>query len=415
MKLNHVATVLSMLACALASSSALAQKKVPGETWRHTVSMQAAGFSMPARTSEVCSPVGKIEETIAQQQQENCSISNLQQGGNRMSYDFKCTGQDAFEGRFESETSGNTVRGTMTGKTGGESMTMKFETTRVGQSCEALDYSDYKPPVVEAPKMIDHCAQIGDRFDSDNLASIGRALLTPYPRPDGQGVADCTTHASFQRFCSAAQTPAGFASLEYGEWQMRGIRAANGEDAAARMIRAPLTEAVRACGLGTGPSAIAALQKQVLAKAVTERRWGFLLYYGADEQYPVLQAAAQRECSGRSFTNAANRDYGGLCRNYGAALARNDRAGVLEAAGCSVEREDAARGICIGATSQGTGAVAQLNDSGSAAGAAAGSASGSAQPDGGAKPADAAEKSAADAAKEALDKGKRALRGLFGG
>lgn len=405
--MKNTVIVVSGIACILAAT-AYAQQKVPGEKWRSTVSMQTEGFSMPARTTEVCAPVGKAAETMGQQGGDNCTISNWKQSGNKFSYDIKCTGEDGMVGHFEGENLGNTMRGSMTGKTADMTMQMKFESTKLGQACEALDYSNYKPPVVAMPT-IDICADVTRNLNPGDLANVGATLLTKYPTPDGKGTADCTKHAAFKTFCSKVQTPQGFAGLDFREWEQRSFPVAANEDAAARMRRAPLNEAIRACGLGTGAAGIQALQARMLAAAEKEHDYGFLLYYGAEEKFATVQATAKRECSGRSFTNAANKDYQQLCRNFGSALARNDRPGALQGAGCNGDRTDPQRGICVGGLRADNAAAT----TGFPGGASSQGAAGSTQPE--ATPAEDAEKTATDKAKEAVEKGKKALRGLLGG
>lgn len=417
--------ILSAVSGVLFASSAIAQTKVPGEKWRHTVSMETEGFSMPARTTEFCAPIGKVETAVAQQQ-PNCSISNMKQNGNKSSFDIACTGKDAMTGHFESERVGDTMKGMMTGSAGGTSMKMKFESTKLPGACQADDYSNYKPPVVAAVAPVDMCQTIADQSGkSDNLASVGTALLSQYPTPDGKGMADCTKHAAFKQFCSRVQTPAGFAQLEHQEWGARAVKADAGETPSAKMMRAPLSASMQACGLGTGPAAVTTFQKKMVVAAKENRSYGFLLYYAAGDEYAAMVETAKKQCSGRSFTNATDATYASLCRNYGSALVRGDRAGAMEAAGCSQEREDAAKGICVGATSSGSGAVANVSGSqGGASGTGAG-ASGSAGAAAAAAPGSAeaaaeeakaqAEKDGGNKTKDAINKGKKALKGLFGG
>jgi hypothetical protein len=413
---SNSSVLLSAIACLLPSTAALAQQKVPGESWRHTVSMEAAGFSMPARTTEMCAPIGKAEEAMSRQQgPSECSVSNMKQAGNKVSYDFRCTGKSPIDGHFESERTGDTMRGTMTGTAEGTSMKMKFEATKLPKACEALDYSNYKPPVVAAAPLMDTCQAIGDKIDPNSLPSVGSALLGQYPSADGKSITGCKQHAAFQKYCSAVQTPAGYASLESQQWTFRDQKATPNENEQARMARAPLTESIRACGLGTDAAAGLALQKRMVDAAKKDGKWGFLLYYAAVQEYPAMKETAKKECSGRSFTNAANKQYAGLCANYGAALARDDRSGVLEAAGCSQEREDAARGICVGAKSTGSSSMANINGPAGAAAGAAGTAEApltAASAEAAAE--EEAKKAAAEKGNNALDKGKKALKGLFG-
>lgn len=418
MKPNTNYVVLAALACAAAGMTAWAQTKVPGEKWRTKVSMQSEGFSMPARTTEMCIPKGKPENAMMQQDNSNCAISNLKTAGNKTSADIKCSGKDAMEGHFDMEKLGeDSMRGSMNAKTSEMSMKMQYEYTKLPGACEATDWSTYKPPVVDIPK-IDACQQVWDGVKNDGVARQAAAVLQMYPQFDdkgqSKGESNCLNHAAFKNFCSAVQSPAGYADLEQAQWTMRGQKlAANAKPGEAVHV-VPLTESMRACGLGTGEAAITKLQKQVVATAQANRQWGFLLFYAGDEFYPQILATAKQECSGRSFTNAKNKDYLGLCMNYGVTLARDNRAGTMEAAGCSAERMDVVHGICQGATTTGSGEGARIIDSSGKAQSAASGSSGTSGSAGASGDSGKAE-STKDKAKEALDKGKKALRGLFGG
>lgn len=409
--------VLAGVAFLSLGAIALAQQKVPGEMWRHTVSMEASGFSMPARTTEMCAPVGKPEEAMIRQQEgSQCSTSNMKNSGGKTSFDFACTGKSPMSGHFEGENVGNTMRGNMKATAEGMTMNMKFEATKLGKACEAVDYSNYKPPAVAAIAIPDTCQQIADRIDVDQLASAGSALLGQYPTTDGKGMASCKQHAAFKKYCSAVQTPAGFASLDNQQWNMRTVKAEANENEQAKMMRLPLTESLRACGLGTDAAGIKSLQARMVDAAKKNGSYGFVFYYAADTEYAAARETAKKECSGRSFTNATNRTYSRLCANYGSALARDDRKGVMEAAGCGQEREDTARGICIGAKNEGSGSVADTGTSPSSPSGAAGSAATgtAAAPAAPSSAEEVAQEEAAKKGNSTIDKGKKALKGLFG-
>jgi hypothetical protein len=264
---------------------------------------------------------------------------------------------------------------------------------------------------------VDVCQALYDRSGEGSLTELADALMRQQPQADGK-MGNCQKHAVFKKFCAAVETPRGFADLDADEIYAREQAAQNGapkisdaQTAAAsaeffRVRNAPLTESMKACGLGSDTAAMARLQAKLLPVAEKENRWGFMLHYASDTYYPQLLATAKAECSGRSFTNAANSTYLGLCRSYGSALVRGDRAGVLAAAGCTKERENPARGICIGAgAGKGSSGAAQFADEPRSGG--------SADPQGDA--ASDEKKSKKDKAKDALDKGKKALRGLLGG
>jgi len=371
-------TILLALTAAatLLPGIALAQKKVPGEKWKVTVSMESAGMSMPARTTEVCAPIGKAEEAMARtDSNSNCTVYDTQRAGNKFSAKMRCTGETPMEGSMEMVTEGNTMRGTTKMKMQGMEMTMKHDSTKLGTACEALDYSDYKPPVVAAPQAVDTCKMMSDQLASGKL-ELSQAINV-YVGADAQ----CGKHASMKNYCSAVQTPKGFSSLKQQESAMSSMQ--GGDKTSPYAI--PLTSSLRACGLGTDKAAIDSLKKRLLVVAETNGDWDFLVLEGDDATFAMLTATAKRECSGRSYTSASSSKYTGLCSRYAAGLIRGDRDAVMQAAG---RNED--------------------SGSGSAATGAPGSAPGA--------PAEATPPaSTTDKAKETLDKGKKALRGLFGG
>jgi hypothetical protein len=359
-------TVACLVALALPSLSH-AQKKVPGEKWRQTISMEASGMKLPARTLEVCVPVGKAEEALARPPENNdCKLSDVQRSGNKFSANIQCAGKTPMEGRIEQTSEGNRTIGKMQMKMQGMSMNMNFDSTKLGTACEATDYSDYKPPATGAVPNIsapDVCAQMGESVKSSPGELAG--TLAYFVDKNAQ----CAKHASFKSYCSAVQTPAGFAGLAKQERSMAGTA-----DRTSPFV-IPLTTSVQACGLGTGKPGIDALRTRLLATAEKEGAWDFLVQEGDDATYAMLAATAKRECSGRSFTNAANARYSGLCRNYGVALARGDVEAVRSAAGI-----DSSPG-------------------------------GSAQP-----AADAGDDAQSQGkARDALNKGKQKLRNIFGG
>lgn len=356
------------------ASPVLAQKVVPGEKWRNTVSMEAMGMKMPARTTEACVPVGKANEALARPQgnDSQCEMYDVKQAGNRFSGKMRCTGNEPLEGTIESETEGNRIKGRMTMTTRGQSMNMTYDGEKLGQACEAKDWSDYKPPAVAQPKAVDTCAVLAENLKK---GSVGDSVVM-YVGKDAQ----CAKHASQKQFCSAVATPAGFLDLSRREKSMAGVQQ-NRDSAAVQ----PLTMSAQACGLGS----VDALRTRLLGTAEKDANWDFLVTEGNDSTWAMLRQTAQRECTGRSFTSASNPRYLPLCRSYGMALTRGDRESALNAAGVYDTRPAASGSASTAAP------VAPATPA--------------------AEPAPSDSDKAKSKAKDTLDKGKKALRGLFGG
>jgi hypothetical protein len=367
----------------LLAAPALAQKKVPGEKWRQTMSMEMAGMSMPARTVEMCAPVGKAQEAMSKPDQGNCAVSNAVQSGNKYSADIHCTGRDAMDGHVESEFDGKTMRSTMRMKNKDGEMTMKSESTKLG-ACEAVDYSDYKPPVVKAPT-----------FDADAVCKAQVAELAKDPGSIGQRASlfvgtgsNCGNSPSLKEYCAMAQTHVGFASLAETERRMAGMIKASGATPAANDAQfAPLTASLGACKAGPAD----AVRKKLADTAVAQNAWEFLLGQDNDADFAYVVALGKRECGGRGGTSASNARFASLCASYGQMLANNDRPGVM-----SVYHGDCS-GDC-GTIRNNGGTRSSASTAGNA-------------PNGDDKP----KEDAKQKAKDALDKGKKALKGLFGG
>jgi hypothetical protein len=364
------------LACVIAvaiPSVSLAQKKVPGEKWKQTVSIEAAGMKMPARTLEVCVPVGKAEEALARPPDNNdCKMTDVQRSGNKFSGNLHCTGQTPVEGRIEMTTEGNRTVGKMQMQMQGMTMNMNTESTKLGTACEATDYSNFDAAAATQNALkaqgIDLCGQAAERLGKDKRELAGAAAM--YAGKDAQ----CAKHASFKTFCSAVQTPAGFSSLSQVERQTTAMKDRN------NAIGMPLTTSLQSCGLASNPAGVDALRAKLLASAEKSGDWDFLVQEGNDATFAMLTTTAKRECAGRSYTNQAAGRYATLCNKYGVDLARGDRAAAQRASGVYA--------------------------------APAASAPASATPE---TPAQEEQADSKGKARDALDKGKQKLRNIFGG
>ena len=142
---------------ATAATVALAQAG-SGIRYRVTTSMEMPGMNMtmPGGTQEVCGARGAPSQSMVPVQ-DNCTISNYQASGNKTSFDFRCTGRDASQGRGEFEMlGGNSYRGKMDVTAEGQRMIMRFEGKEIG-SC---DYATESPEAQGRAMMAQSCAQL---------------------------------------------------------------------------------------------------------------------------------------------------------------------------------------------------------------------------------------------------------------
>jgi len=377
----------SLLVVTLQAPLAQAQKKVPGEKWRQTQSMQMEGMSMPERTTELCVPIGKSNESLYKSQDANCTMYDMHAAGNTFSAKMRCTGKDAMEGSLESISEGNRTRGTMQMKSKDGQMSMKFDNTKLGTACEALDYSDYKPPVGKAAPVGDPdqvCKDYAKEIELDPTKAASYASLYA-----GAG-ATCAKSPAQKTFCTAAQSHRGFVTLDLQERSMAKAMAASGSDGAGSVDFHPLSLSLGACGLGATPAATDSLRQKLRLTAAAQNEWEFLLGEGDENDFKTVVALAKQECAGRAFTSAKNPRYTRLCGQYGTMLVKGDRAGVMSVL----------TGECSG-------------DCGTSGGASGGTSGGAAPEQPPAK--DTARDAAREKAKDAVDKGKKLLRGILGG
>lgn len=370
-----VASVAALVVPAFASA-----QTVPGEKWKQSVTMEMGGMKIPARTMEVCVPIGKAEEALARPpDNQNCTTSNVKRSGNTFSADIACTGKDAVKGHIESTTEGNRTIGKMRMQMEGMGeMTMNFDSTKLGTSCQAVDVAAVSKKVEQqaATQMSDLCNDFSNRFTKDPRELVAAAGL--YADKNGQ----CATHATKKNFCSAVQTPSGFLGLSNQERSM-------GKSGPASYMTTPLTLSLQSCSLGSAD----ALRTKLLGTAEKENNWDFLVAEGNDTTWQMLTTTARRECAGRSFTNAPPTRYADLCRKYGVALTRGDRDAARQAAGVMGSSGSS------GGSAQGRATVVEDTPETAAAG--------SAEP--------AADEPQKGKTRDALDKGKKKLKSLFGG
>jgi hypothetical protein len=348
----------------------------------------------------MCVPVGKANETLGRPNDPNCRVYDTHSSGNRFTGKMSCTGANAMEGDMEIVTEGKTVKGVTHMKMKEGEGTMKFESTRLGTPCEAVDYSDYKPPVVNLPKVDPEAvckAQIAE-IEKDPSTIGNRASLFV-----GTG-AGCAKSPTLKTFCSIAQSHRGFLSMDLQEKRYAQVlKSSGGGNDKQDATFTPLSVSVGACGLGKMPGAGESLRSRLVGTAEAQGEYEFLIAEGGDAGFATAVAAAKRECSGRKYTNSANPKYRGFCGRYGLMLVQGDRAGIM----AMID------GSCSG----------DCGSSGSAS--AAGSASGTAGTNGQGTPQqgsqqqgaqqDAPKETAKDKAKDAVDKGKKLLRGILGG
>ena len=374
-------------------SAALAQAPVPGEKWRQTMSMKMAGMSMPARTQEVCVPVGRANDAVSQANDNGrCEMTERTQSARGFTANMACGGKEPTVGSIEVLTLGpDKNRSTMKMRPkgspagGAEEMVMITEGQKLPGSCDAAEMERKMNSMITQAKaqgdaeMRKVCADFAAKVRKDP-ATIADGLYAIIPTIAGVP-AQCTGAAEKQAVCAAAETRPGFSRLN----QMTAeSRAAVSQRTSGPQPKAlGLTDAMKFCGLAVEP-----LQSRLVDEAEKENAWPFFMRYAPKARSDVI---GKRECTGRAFTEARSPRFASFCQSWG--LRATGKVSLDEETGPSATRS-------------------------AGSSASAGAPSGTAAQESTAIPAETPPEQPAstkDKATDALKKGGKVLRGIFGG
>lgn len=144
------------LAFVLVLSAPLAHAGTPGELWRITSKFEGMPISMPGQTQEICQPRGKQDERdMVLPKDGDCRITDHRAQGNKVSFKFRCDGEDKMSGSYESTRLGpDHHKGVMRMRMAGEpeEMVMAHEMKKLG-AC------DYQAPKMPAGASVDLCQE----------------------------------------------------------------------------------------------------------------------------------------------------------------------------------------------------------------------------------------------------------------
>lgn len=280
---------LLLLTCA-GTSLALAQGKIEGEKWKVTNTMQMAGMSMPAQTSEICKQPGQDSEPPIRTDND-CQIYDMKRSGNVQSFKMRCTGENSAEGSAQlTYISPDHYQGQMQITTGGESMVMKYEGQKLGQcdgseanfAMKKIQADIERQQKVAEEQMIYRCHEMAEQAN------------------DPWFLAQCKDPADKRTYCDAVRKPANFRRLSQQE--RRSARVAVNNDPRAM----PLTESARVCGFSLEQ------ERESLCKSAEQRNdLGFI----ANECPTLAAGIAAQQCAGRRYTAIAA-SYRNFCSEY---------------------------------------------------------------------------------------------------
>ena len=261
----------------------------PDELWDVTARMEMVGMpmQMPATTSQVCMKKDRSADRMVPQNKD-CTMSDVRNVGNRMTFRFVCTGEEPMEGTGEITSTPTSYDGRMTMKgtrRGSDiNMVQNFAGKKVG-TC--TDTSAQAIAKIEG----DAAAQKA-KFCADSMESLTAAAFV------GKDAA-CASQA--KAFCDKV------GGLAAGGRTPAGYRAAVGKRGA--MMTRP---AFTAC-----KQDFDAMQAAACGAGVSSRDWSFV---GSGSCDPDVRKQGDAMCKGRAFTGM-DRAIVPLCNRY-AALSR---------------------------------------------------------------------------------------------
>jgi hypothetical protein len=360
-----------VLACAaLGAASAQAQT---GELWEMTSQMTMPGMPagmIPAQTTQVCQ-TEKFDKPPQQEEKSKCTISNLRQTPNRVTYDIKCEGNPPTTGSadYAFEANRTRVKGKMKIVSKEGEMVMEMTGRKVG-ACDAAEhrkaqmkpFDDAKRQSDAAMKQADDQAIKSCRQDLEKMQP-GFGLVGLCAGGDQNYCAAnltspavkkaCTTDLT--EFCKRYQTRDGLLKIGSRKDTL---------DRTGKMCKQPVASVrARLCPAAVKDDALRFIAQQCPAEA---------------------KLIAQKECGGRAFSVAEGTKYFEFCGAYRGAVAD---AGDDAAPSSGTLSKPAAR------------PAAQSQPS---------------QPSQGSQASQPAAPAPADAASQAIQEGLGKLKGLFG-
>lgn len=246
-----------------------------------TTRMEMPGMSMPAQTSQICSPKGKANESMVPQDGD-CKMTESKRSGNKSTFKMVCNNPEPMTGTGEFVTDGpNAYHGKMhmTGKVNGEpmDMTTTYSSKRIG-SCT------YEDPSKKAKEQIDAASASAcrERMDSMEWQIFVGKDASEYCKPYRKEFCGKVSKVS-----DKMRDPANYNS-KTKNWK----------------------EAAEACGQKTE-----AVLKEACGRAGNSQNWEFV----ADNCEAEAKAISQQHCEGRDYTTRMSSAYAPICNKYASA------------------------------------------------------------------------------------------------
>jgi len=280
----------------LKTAAPAAAEREPGVIWEHTVSMEMAGFSMPAQTSKICKPKKDWSEPPGSgRDDDTCEVTDVRRSGSTMTWKVACKGKEKFTGEGEMTWAGDAYTGKMTMHSADGDMLMRMKGRQTGQECDAGE-TKRQVAAIQAQMQEQTAMAAAATCDAAVKSLTASWFLGAKPA--------CTDAAARGRMCGRAATRAGY---------LQGIQ----------LPEAQQRDFAQVCGKPLGASlaqvcADTLREEAASASSVTSEAMELLAF--VEKNCPVeTKAVAQRECAGQEYSTM-NRKYRDFCVKYGAHL-----------------------------------------------------------------------------------------------
>lgn len=282
--------------CMLIATVATAADAPAGVRWRQTQSMEMMGMSMPGQTSEFCQEAGSNDLPI--KPDKNCTMHDVKRTAKGATFKLTCTGRDAFEADGEMTYLGpDHTRSTMRVRMAEGEMTMKTESQKLGPCTGSESNLQAKKIMAKAQADAERIQAEAARKQAQLCAEQARKAENP------RLLQQCKDPETKKTYCSAIQTHEPFRTQAEYEARMSSS-GSTGEDAR------PLSTSARLCAFD-----VAQLRTRLCDTAEAQGQMAFI----ATQCIALAARIAARECSGRTYTSAAQSPYYPICASVAAA------------------------------------------------------------------------------------------------
>lgn len=304
-----------------------------GEFWEMTTKMEMAGMPagmagmMGGPPQKVCLLKGQESKPVKSGPDDNCTMSDVKQSGNTVTFNMKCTGKNAMTGSGEITSTPNSFSQRVKMKADGEDMTIVSTGKRVGGACKG-DEQINEVFAGAANTQAKDCQAALDKNDygrflkaTEKLAGDNRAHCANMPTAESRKNCEAANDFSCAKLRPQMCTRLG-ADLKvldkFVSFANKGLVLAD------------------ECGLG--PDKI--VQQHCTAR-IDQKDWSFVAEHCKSDSR--VAALRQQHCIGRDYTSVAENQRSMCSAIGGLSVAKAGNADAADASAKPAAQKEAAK------------------------------------------------------------------------